>query len=122
MVRSVDLDVFSPGKKETLVCDIVLATKDSCHNVVFQCDRFTLNICLKDIVDMEEFHNLLSGSSKRNILHCTMLMAGKDYKGLRKVVSRPDGISVSLGGIRVGIPQETGAVLKDLITALKAKQ
>ena len=120
MVQTVKLDVFSSGKKETIVSDITLSAKDNCHNIKFESPKFSLNLCLKDIVDLEDFNSLLSGKEKRSILHCTLVKDGKEYKGLRKVVRKGKSLGVSLGGIRIDLPDETNSILRELVSALKS--
>ena len=121
MVSKTDINVFSAGKKETVSCNVTLTSLNNSHNLNFDSEQIMLSICLRDVVDLQDFYNLLKGKEKENILHCTLSNGEKEYKGLRKVLFKNKKISVSLGGIRVEFNSSINDDFIKTLESLKSK-
>ena len=121
MVSKTDINVFSAGKKETVSCNVTLTSLNNSHNLNFDSEQIMLRICLRDVVDLQDFYNLLKGKEKKNILHCTLSNGEKEYKGLRKVLFKNKKISVSLGGIRVEFNSSINDDFIKTLESLKSK-
>ncbi|MBT3721227.1 hypothetical protein HN789_07360 [archaeon] len=121
MVSKTDINVFSAGKKETVSCNVTLTSLNNSHNLNFDSEQIMLSICLRDVVDLQDFYNLLKGKEKKNILHCTLSNGEKEYKGLRKVLFKNKKISVSLGGIRVEFNSSINDDFIKTLESLKSK-
>ncbi len=116
---SVKLKLYSAENQEDMECDITLKSHNNSNVLCFENDKFNLNLVLKDIVDLEDFHNLLQGKEKKTILHCTLRTNGNEYQGLRKVVAKNGNIVVSLGGVRIEFVKETKNKLLEVIESIK---
>ena len=114
------LKYFTAGAKEDIDCNLILKSEKGVIKLVFQCEKFKFVIVLNDIVDMEDFTNLLTNKEKKIILYCT-LEKGKKYKGLRKLVNKGSNIAVSQGGARLVFGEECINQLLDIVFALKNK-
>ena len=121
MVSKTDINVFSAGKKETVSCNVTLTSLNNSHNLNFDSEQIMLSICLRDVVDLQDFYNLLKGKEKKNILHCTLSNGEKEYKGLRKVLFKNKKISVSLGGVRVEFNSSINDDFIKTLESLKSK-
>ena len=118
---SVKLKLYSAESVEDVECEITLNAHNNSNVLCFENDRLTLNLVLKDIVDLEDFHALLQGKEKKSILHCTLKTNGNEYQGLRKVVAKNSNIVVSLGGVRIEFVKETKDKLLEVIESIKAR-
>ncbi len=121
MVAKTDIVVFTAGNQETVSCDVTLTSQNNSHTINLDSEKLALSICLKDVVDLQDFYNLLKGKEKKNILHCTLNNGDKEYKGLRKVLFKNKKISVSLGGMRIEVPETMNPDLLKMVTELKTK-
>ena len=121
MVTKAEITVYSSGKQETVEGDITLNSIDNSHTFNFDSDNFMLSICLKDVVDLKDFDNMLNGVGKKNILHCTLSLGDKEYKGLRKVLFTNNKLCVSLGGMRFEFDEKINSEFKKITKELKSK-
>ena len=121
MVTKTEITVYSAEKKEVIEGQMTLNSVDNSHTFNFDSDNLMLSICLKDVVDLKDFYNMLDGKEKKNILHCTMNNGDKEYKGLRKVILNDNKITVSLGGKRFEFDENINGEFKKIIEGLKAK-
>jgi hypothetical protein len=121
MVTKTDIIVYTSGKQEIVQGNMTLNTVNNSHTFNFDSDKLMLSICLKDIVDIKDFHDLLIGREKKNILHCTLNTGEKEYKGLRKVLLIDDKVTVSLGGMRLEFQPEKKKELLSIIKEIKKK-
>lgn len=116
MVTKTDITVYTAGSQETVTGNMTLNSINNSHTFNFDSDNLMLSICLKDVVDLQDFFDLLNGKEKKNILHCTLNTGKKEYQGLRKVLLIEDKLTVSLGGMRLEFQPE---IKKDFIAIIK---
>ena len=121
MVDKSSIKIYSTGKEETVDCEFSLQVKGTTNCLSFKAENLQFDICLKDIVDTEDFANLLSGKEKKIILHATLKLDKKEYQGLRKFLLKDDSLAVSLGGMRLEFADVTKKLILDTVKALKAK-
>ncbi|MFH2021541.1 MAG: hypothetical protein ABIJ34_09080 [archaeon] len=121
MVHKANLIVYSAGKEQVWPCDMTFIARNNSNTLTFETSGFALSICLKDVVDLEDFANLLKGKEKKNILHCTLIHNAKEYKGLRKVMLKNGRLAVSLGGVRIELDAQTKKTLEESLAGMKAK-
>jgi len=115
----INITLHSTGKKEVVKTDLSLRAKGNSKVLNFDSDMFMLELCLKDIVDLEEFLNFLNGKEKKIILHCALSHEDKEYKGLRKVTLRNNNMAVSLGASRLEFEQKAQEKLLNIVKSLK---
>jgi hypothetical protein len=116
---NININFYSTGKKEVVKTDFSLRVKNNSKILNFDSDLFLLELCLKDVVDFEDFFNFLSGKEKKIILHCSLKYDDKDYKGLRKVTMRNNNMAVSLGASRLEFEQKAQEKLINIVKSLK---
>lgn len=121
MVDKLNITLLSTGLNETLACDFSLVNRGSSNWIVFSHDKMSFELCLKDVVDIEDMHGLLTGKEKKIILHSTLKYKGKEYQGLRKILSKDGKIVVSLGGVRLEFEKESKKMLTEILKVLKSK-
>lgn len=121
MVNKVKIGVFGSGITLNQECEFSLKSNNNSNTLNFSNKEFSLDICLKDVVDLEDFYNLLNKKEKKLILHCTLNYEKKEHQGLRKVLLKKDTITTSLGGLRLEIDKEANENLLKIVTALKKK-
>jgi len=121
MVAKTYVNLYTAGNVEKLSCEFSLSKRDNSNILCFENDTFFLQICLKDIVDMEDFNNFLNNKEKRIILHCTFDYKDNTYKGLRKLKMNENQITLSLGGVRLEFDPETKTNLSKILKELKTK-
>jgi hypothetical protein len=122
MVEKLSLVVYSTGLKEEHSCDFSLGNRGNSNTLVFIDDKFRLEICLKDIVDVEDFNGLLLGKEKKIILHATMKHQNKEYQGLRKVLLKGENLAVSIGGMRVEFGKDAKRTFLEVYKTIKQTQ
>jgi predicted DNA binding protein len=116
----VDVKYYTKGVKEDLVCEISLSSENKVNTINVNSDKFLFKIVLKDIVDLEDFLNLLKKKEKKVDLYCNLVKDEKNYKGPRKVVRKKDKVAVSQGGIRLEFEQESQNRIIDILNVAKA--
>ena len=121
MVDKLNLKLISTGLEESLPCDYTLINRGLANNIVFNNEKIHFEICLKDVVDIGDFHDLLVGKEKKIVLHSTLKYKNKEYLGLRKYLSKNGKIAVSLGGYRLEFEEESKKIMMAFIKALKLK-
>ncbi len=121
MVEKFNLGIKSIEGEKAIEFEARLVSKNNSHAIVFENSSYLLKIALKDIVDVEEFCNLLEEKTSKIILHCTLeaKLRKKEYKGLRKIRQDKGLISLSLGGIRIVFSPEQRQKLLCIAQSLK---
>ena len=117
---AIDITLHSTGKKEVVKADLSMRAKNNSKILNFDSNLFLLELCLKDVVDLEDFLNFLNGKEKKIILHCALNHKDKEYKGLRKLVMRNNNMAVSLGASRLEFEQEAQEKLLNVVKSIKS--
>lgn len=121
MVTKTDITVYTAGKQETVSGNMTLNSLENSNTFNFDSETIILSICLKDVVDLKDFYELLQGKEKKNILHCTLKTKDKEYKGLRKVLFTNNKLAVSLGGMRLEFSEDVNKEFLEIVKSLKTK-
>ncbi len=121
MVPEVIVRYYALGIKEDISCNLSLYSENNSNIISFESDKCVLKIVLKDIVDLEEFYNLLTKKEKKAMIYCFMNKEDKEYKGLRKIVWKNDALAVSQGGIRLEFEKDIQCKILESIKIIKNK-
>ena len=121
MVPEVIVRYYALGIKEDISCNLSLYSENNSNVISFESDKCVLKIVLKDIVDLEEFYNLLTKKEKKAMIYCFMKKEDKEYKGLRKIVWKNDALAVSQGGIRMEFEKDIQDKILESIKIIKNK-
>ena len=113
--------MYGPEPLTEIESTFLLTNNNNSNTLVFQEDNLKLELCLKDVIDLEDFHKLLKNKEKKIIIHSTLMLNKVEYQGLRKVINKGENIAVSLGGRRIEITPEGKKVLLSTIEMLRSK-
>jgi len=116
---NIPITLHSTGKKEVVKTDFSLRAKGNSKMLNFDSELFMFELCIKDVVDMEDFFNFLNGKEKKIILHCALNYQDKEYKGLRKLTMRNNNMAVSLGASRLEFNQSAQEQLLNIVKSIK---
>lgn len=115
------LSYHETGKSEEVFAEFSIIPEHNSNMLHFECKRFSLDIFLRDIVELDEFMDFLSGKIKKIVLECAMEKDAKSYKGRRKITSKGKSISLSQGGVRLEMGDDSKELLFRVISSIKAR-
>jgi hypothetical protein len=115
----VTVQYFAPGVKQEIESSISLVPNQRSSWIKFENDLFIFCLILKDIVDIEEFSNLLKKNTKKITLYCHLKKPDKEYKGNRKIVWRKNNLAISQGGVRLEFNPYVQEQFSSIVYALK---
>jgi hypothetical protein len=121
MVPEVIVRYYALGIKEDIPCNLSLYSENNSNIISFESDKCVLKIVLKDVVDLEEFYNLLTKKERKGVVYCYMKKEDKEYKGLRKIVWKNDALAISQGGIRLEFEKDIQDRILESIKIIKNK-
>ena len=58
-INVINITYFTTGTKEDIACEFTLMSENNSNIINFDCDKFHFRICLKDVVDLEDFLNAI---------------------------------------------------------------
>ncbi|NTV23639.1 MAG: hypothetical protein HGA85_04665 [Nanoarchaeota archaeon] len=111
---------LTKGIREENTCDVALSTENNSTTLHLGTGRCTFSIVLSDRLELDDFIRLLEKNITKLDLYSQMQKDGKDYSGKKKFLMK-SRLVVSQGGARIDFPEESRALLHDVLTTYRSK-